>query len=62
MRKYAAYLVVRHDNGDRAGQTAVFRACGMHDALVHAETAARALGRAEVVAVWQASHGDFRTK
>ena len=62
MRKYVAYLVVHHVNGDRAGQTIVFKALGMRDALVHAETAALALGGAEIVAVWQTSHGDFRLK
>lgn len=62
MKKYAAYLVVHHSSGDKVGQTVVFKALGMHDALVHAETTALTLGGAEIVAVWQASRGDFRVK
>jgi hypothetical protein len=62
VKKYAAYLVVHHDSGDKVGQTIVFKACGMHDALAHAETTALTLGGAEIVAMWQASRGDFRVK
>ena len=62
MKKYAVHLVAHHGNGDRVGQTIVFGACGIHGALVHAETTALALGGAEIAAVWQASRGHFRTK
>ena len=62
VRKYAVYFVVRHPDGSKSGQTATLKALGAYDAFVRATSLAAALGGAEIVAVWKACAGDFRTK